>query len=82
MTKMIQFIHRPKPPEEMRRTRLTRLSAPQELFVETLVNRGDTYVLRIAGNEIGYAVTNGDGQVLELHLEDFRLRSTARLSIR
>ena len=70
---MIKLSQRPKPPARMRRDRLGRLSAPQELFVENLVTHGAVYILERGGVEIGYAITNGAGQIVEFHVEDLQL---------
>jgi GNAT superfamily N-acetyltransferase len=57
----------------MRQNRLMRLSAPQELFIETLVTNGAAHSLELAGREIGYVVTSSGDQLVELYIEDSRL---------
>jgi len=62
----------------MRRNRLGRLSAPQELFVETLATRGAVHGLAFDGADGGYAITDGGDLVVEIHLEDRTLADAGR----
>lgn len=64
----------------MRRNRLSRLSAAQELFVENLVAVGGVYVIQRDCEELGYAITDRGDLVVEFHLEDPNL-SHAELAI-
>ena len=75
---MIEASPRSEPPPALRRQRLDGLPAPQELFVENLVAAGATWVLRAGGSELGYAITDGDDVLLELHIEDSALRYLRR----
>lgn len=62
----------------MRQNRLALLSAPQELFVETLVSNGIVHCLKMQGRDIGYAVTSADDQLVEFYLDDAHVTLAGR----
>lgn len=56
----------------MRASRLDRLAAPQELFLENCVARGRTLAIELDQRPAGYAVIEDDA-IVEFHIEDERL---------
>lgn len=64
------------PPADMRAEHLASLEGPQEMYLERRVAQGRTWLLEQGDRRIGYAVIDGDGELLELF---HRLSSTIDL---
>jgi GNAT superfamily N-acetyltransferase len=65
---MITATPRSAPASDLRAEYLDLLPEPQELFVERLVAAGTWWSIRQGDEEIGYAVTDGDATLVEMHL--------------
>ena len=42
----------------------------QELFIELMISSSDYYIFQEENNEIGYAIWNNDGVLIEFHVLD------------
>ena len=71
---MIALTRRLAPDPGLRAMYLDQLPEPQELFVENLVTAGTCWSVRRDDHEIGYAVTDGDETLVELHVFEREVR--------
>ena len=65
---MISVTRRAGPAHALRNQYLDPLPEPQGLYLENLVSAGVSWSIRRDDREIGYAVTDGDETLVELHL--------------
>lgn len=49
---------------------LNALPAFQELFIELMISNSDYYIFQAENNEIGYAIRNNDGVLIEFYVTD------------
>ena len=56
--------------EKYRTDYLNSLPEFQELFLEIMINNSDYYLLQVNNKEIGYAIKNNDGILIEFYLID------------
>lgn len=68
-----------KPPPAMRLDHLSRLSAPQEFYVESLVANGSARGIDVDGVACGYAIVDESKRIVEIHVEDAALAHAPRV---